>query len=126
MRKQVEEQVKQLGELNIMEKVEVQTPCVSPLVVVPTPSGYVRLCVDMRRGNKAVNRYRNLIPNVEDTMKEATIFPRLDWTKSFHHMELEESYRYATTSAFYKGLYRDNRLIFGINASAYLHQIIIQ
>ena len=51
MRKQVKEQIKQLEEMDVIEKVEGPTPWVSPLVVVPKPSGNVRLCVDMRQAN---------------------------------------------------------------------------
>ena len=68
MRKQVEEQIKQLEEIDVIEKVEGSAPWVSPLVVVPRPSGNVRLCVDMRQANKAVQRERFPIPNVEDTL----------------------------------------------------------
>ena len=51
MRKQVEEQIKQLEEMDVIEKIEGPTPWVSPIVVVPKPSGNARLCVDMRQAN---------------------------------------------------------------------------
>ena len=38
MRKQVEEQIKQLEEMDVIEKVEGPTPWVTPLVVVPKTS----------------------------------------------------------------------------------------
>ena len=129
MRKQVEEQIKQLEEMDVVEKVEGPTPWVSPLVVVPKPSGNVRLCVDMRQANKAVQRERFPIPNVEDTlyqMNGATVFSKLDLTQSFHQIELEESSRYITTFVCHKGLYRYKRLKFGINSAPELHQRIIQ
>jgi hypothetical protein len=44
--------------MDVIEKVEGPTPWVTPLVVVPKTSGNVRLCVDMRQANKAVQRER--------------------------------------------------------------------
>jgi hypothetical protein len=57
MRKQVEEQIKQLEEMDVIEKIEGPTPWVSPIVVVPKPSGNARLCVDMRQANKRTLPY---------------------------------------------------------------------
>ena len=104
-------------------------PSYSPLVVVPKPSGNVRLYVDMRQANKAVQREHFPIPNVEDTlyqMNGATVFSKLDLPQSFHQIELEESSRYITTFVCHKGLYRYERLMFGINSAPELHQRIIQ
>ena len=42
------------------------TPWVSPVVVVPNSDGSVRLCVDMRMANQAIQRVRHLIPTVEE------------------------------------------------------------
>jgi hypothetical protein len=115
MRKQVEEQIKQLEEMDVIEKVEGPTPWVTPLVVVPKTSGNVRLCVDMRQANKAVQRERFPIPNVEDTlyqMNGATVFSKLYLTQSFYQVELEESSRYITTFVSHKGLYRYKRLMY--------------
>ena len=83
----------------------------------------------MRQANKAVQREHFPIPNVEDTlyhMNGATVFSKLDLTQSFHQIELEESSRYITTFVCHKGLYRDKRLMFGINSVPELHQRIIQ
>jgi hypothetical protein len=83
----------------------------------------------MRQANKAVQRERFPIPNVEDTlyqMNGATVFSKLDLPQSFHQIELEESSRYITTFVCHKGLYRYKRLMFGINSAPELHQRIIQ
>ena len=48
----------------------------------------------MRLANKAVQRERFPIPNVEDTlyqMNGATMFSKLNLYQSFHQIELEES-----------------------------------
>ena len=48
IRKQIEEQLKADEALGVIERVDGQTPWVSPLVVVPKPKspGQVRVCVD--------------------------------------------------------------------------------
>ena len=112
--------------MDVIEKFESRTPWVSPLVVVPKPSGNVRLSIDMRQTNKAVQRERFHIPHVEDTMNGAPVFSKLDLTKSSHQIELEKSSRYTTTFVCHKGLYHYNRLMFGKNSAHDLHQRIIQ
>ena len=47
--------------LDIIEKVSGPRSWVLPVVVVPKPSGDIRLCVDMRQANMAVKRERHPI-----------------------------------------------------------------
>ena len=90
--------------MDVIGKFESPIPWVSPLVVVPRPSGNVRLCIDMRQANKTVQRERFPIPHVEDAMNGAPVFSKLDLTKSSHQIELEESSRYISTFVCHKGL----------------------
>ena len=55
-------------ECDIIEPVEGPTPWVSPVVVVPKPSGDIRLCVDMRKANEAIVRERHPIPTLDDIL----------------------------------------------------------
>ena len=43
-----EEKLTELEDMDIIERVEGPTPCVSPIVVVPKQNGDIRICVDMR------------------------------------------------------------------------------
>ncbi|MES9882797.1 MAG: RNase H-like domain-containing protein [Sedimenticola sp.] len=129
MRQQVEQKLKQLQEMDIVESVTGPTPWVSALVPIPKKDGDIRLCVDMRQANKAVQRERFPMPNIDETLEEmngASVFSRLDLKQSFHQIELEESSRYITTFASHNGLFRYKRLIFGINSAPETHQRIIQ
>ena len=81
----------------------------------------VRLTCDSKSLNKAVKRQRYPVNTVEDIQKMvngARIFSKLDLTKAFHQLELEESSRQCTTICTHRGLYRYKRLHMGIcNAS---------
>lgn len=54
----MEQKLEELVECDIIEPVEGPTPWVSPVLMVPKPSGDIRLCVDMRKANKAIVRER--------------------------------------------------------------------
>ena len=59
LRKKVEKELEQLERQGIIEKVDGPTPWVSPLVVIPKKNGDIRICVDMRLPNKAIDRERH-------------------------------------------------------------------
>ena len=42
--------------MDIIERVEGPTPCVSPIVVVPKGSGDIRICVVIRQANTVIER----------------------------------------------------------------------
>jgi len=54
LRGKIEQKLEELVNQDIIESVKGPTPWVSPVVVVPKPSGDIRLCVDMRRANQAI------------------------------------------------------------------------
>ena len=72
LREKVESKLHELEQLDIIEKVKGPTPWVSPIVVVPKPSGEIRLCVDMRRANEAIVRERHPIPTVDEVLQDMT------------------------------------------------------
>ncbi len=130
LRDKVDEQLNDLLEKDIIEKVD-DSPSkwVSPLVVVPKQSGDFRICVDMRCANKAIIRERHPIPTVEDVIKDmngATVFSKLDLKWGFHQVELEEDSRDITTFCTHQGLFRYKRLMFGISSAPEKYQNVIQ
>ncbi|MCG7879290.1 MAG: RNase H-like domain-containing protein, partial [Candidatus Thiodiazotropha endolucinida] len=129
MRSQVERKLKELEAQDVIERVQGPTPWVSALVPIPKKDGDVRLCVDMRQANKAVQRERFPMPNVEITLEQmngAKVFSRIDLRNSFHQIPLQINSRYITTFASHNGLYRYKRLFFGINSAPEVHQRILQ
>jgi len=131
LREKIEQKLEELVSHDIIEPVEGPTPGVSPVVVVPKPSGDIRLCVDMRRSraNQAIVRERHPIPTVDDFLYQlngSTVFSKLDLRWGFHRIELEEQSRNITIFITHKGLFRYKRLMFGISSAPELCQHTIQ
>ena len=125
---QVEAELKNLEELDIIERAEGPTPWVSPIVVVPKRTG-IRICVDMRAANQAIERERHPVPTVEDLIVDlngSTVFSKIDLNQGYHQLELEENSRGITTFATHIGLFRYKRLTFGVNSAAEIFQKSIE
>ena len=129
LRDKIEQKLKELVDCDVIEPVEGPTPWVSPVVVVPKPSGDIRLCVDMRKANEAIVRERHPIPTVDDILYQlngSKVFSKLDLKWGFHQIELDQQSRVITTFITHKGLYRYKRLMFGISSAPELYQHTIQ
>ena len=129
IRKALEAQLNADEELGVIEKPIGPTPWVSPVVCVPKRNGKIRVCVDMRAPNKAIQRERHSTPTVTELMNElngATVFSKLDLNQGYNQIEIDEGSRYITTFATHVGLRRFTRLNFGINSAAEVFQEAIR
>ena len=70
LRDKLTNKLKELVELDIIEKVSGPSTWVSPVVVVPKPTGDIRLCVDMWQANIAVKRERYPIPTIDEVLQD--------------------------------------------------------
>ncbi|KAK3751390.1 hypothetical protein QZH41_002583 [Actinostola sp. cb2023] len=128
MRDQVEAELKNLQDLVIIERAEGPTPWVSPIVIVPKKVG-IRICVDMRAANEAIERERHPVPTVEDLIVDlngSTVFSKIDLNQGYHQLELDADSRNITTFATHLGLFRYKRLSFGINSASEIFQKAIE
>ncbi len=69
----------------------------------------VRLCVEMRQANSAINRVRHPISTADDIRLElnsAKSFSKLGLSQTYHQLELEENSRYITTFTTHEALFR--------------------
>lgn len=125
----VDDKIRELELLHIIECVGVPTTWVSPLDAVPKPNGEVRVCADMRQANEAVLRKRHPIPTVEETLQalhEAAVFSKLDLRWGYHQSELNPESQVITTSAStHQGLWRYKRLMFGISSAPEAHHTLL-
>ena len=81
--KKVEDELQNLEDNDIIEKVEGPTPWISPIVAAPKPKqpDKVRICVDMRQANKCITRTRHVMPTVDDMINDlngSKIYSKLD------------------------------------------------
>ena len=120
--------LKQLQELDVIEKVNGPTTWINPFVPVEKPNGDIRICLDMRQANHAIIREKHPVPKVEETLQEiseANVFSKLDLNMAFHQIELHPDSRDITTCAAPDGLYRYMRLFFGVNMATEKSQQLI-
>ena len=128
LRSKVEEKTQELISVDIIEPADGPTPWVNPVVVVPKAGGDIRLCIDMRRANKAILRERHPIPTVDEIMQSlngSKVFSKLDLKWGYHQLELTPESREITTFVTHCGLFRYKRLLFGVNSASeqYQHEI---
>ncbi|KAJ8363309.1 hypothetical protein SKAU_G00121400 [Synaphobranchus kaupii] len=128
LRGAVEDKIKQLIDMDIIEPVDGPTPWVNPVVIVPKADKDVRLCLDMRRANQAIERERFPIPTVDEIlqgMNGSTVFSKLDLKWGYHQLELTPESRGITTFAVHNGVYQYKRLIFGVSSASeqYQHEV---
>ena len=60
----------------------------------------MRVCIDMRQANIAIQREQHITPTMDDVIHElngATIFSKLDLTAGYRQLELHPDSRYITT-----------------------------
>jgi hypothetical protein len=129
LKRKVEQKVKELIDMDIIEPVKSATPWVSPVVIVPKANNDIRICVDMRRANEAINRVRHPIPTTDEvlqSMNGSTVFTKLDLKMGYHQLELEPSSRDITVFSCSAGVYRYKRLSFGVNSASEQYQYEIQ
>ena len=128
-RKKIEEKIKQLENLDVIEKVEngVSTSWVSPVVAIPKGED-IRMVVDMRSANEAIRRTHYPVPTLDELLEKfntCTKFSKVDLNHGYHQIELNPESRYITTFSTHLGLYQYKRLPQGANSAMeeYQHAI---
>ena len=123
------------AELERLEQEGIITPVpwsdwATPVMVVPKPDGSVRLCGDFKTAvNPALNVDQFPLPRVEDilaTLGGSDVFSKIDLRWAYLQMELEEESKVLATINTHKGLYRYNRLAFGIASAPAIWQKTIE
>ena len=94
-------------------------------IVFPEQPDKVRLCVDMRQANRAIQRERYLMPTVDDMINDlngSKVYSKLDLNNGYHQLELALESRYITTCCTRIGHPRYIRLNFGISSASGVFQ----
>ncbi|XP_037505854.1 uncharacterized protein K02A2.6-like [Rhipicephalus sanguineus] len=110
-------ELQRMQTLGVISPVDEPTEWCAPMVVVPKPSGDVRICVDFTELNRHVLREWHPIPSVEHTLgllHGAKVFSKLDANSGFWQIPLCEESRQLTSFISPFGRFYFNRLPFGI------------
>ncbi|XP_041962465.1 uncharacterized protein K02A2.6-like [Alosa sapidissima] len=125
LRPRVEAELKRLTELGVISPVE-HSDWATPVVPVSKKDGTVRLCGDFKVTlNPALCVDKYPIPRIEDlfaSLAGGQRFSKLDLSNAYLQMEVEEKSRELLTISTQKGLFRFNRLPFGVASSPALFQ----
>ena len=128
LKDQVKKELNRMEEIGVVVKQKDPTRWVNSMVVVRKPNGKIRLCIDPRDLNKAVQREHFPLKTVEEVVSQmpgAKVFSRLDAVSGFWHVRLDEpSSRLCTFNTPF-GRYRFLRLPFGIKSAPEVFQKFI-
>ena len=87
----VEEELKRMEGAGVIERVTRPTEWCAPMVPVQKSNGKLRICVDLRKLNSAVQRARFVLPTLEDIAPKLTgtqYFSKLDASSGFWQIPL--------------------------------------
>ena len=117
--------------LDDLEAQDVVAPATTPtrlihsIVAVPKKNGKLRICLDPKDLNRAIQRENYQFPTVEDIatrLHGAKVFTILDVKNGFWHVNLDEESSYLTTFQTPFGRYRWKRMPFGISSAPEVFQ----
>ncbi|XP_034157776.2 LOW QUALITY PROTEIN: uncharacterized protein K02A2.6-like [Pangasianodon hypophthalmus] len=125
IRQKVEIELDRLEAEGILSKVD-WSPWATPVVPVSKKDGSVRLCGDFKVSvNPELHVEQYPLPRIEDifaTLSGGRHFSKIDLAEAYLQMEMEEDSKVLLTINTHKGLYRYNRLVFGIASAPALWQ----
>ena len=111
--------------LGVISHVSEPTPWRAAMVVVPKPSGTVRIYVDMKPLNDNVLQEVHPMPKVDTTLAQltgATMFSKLDANSGFWQIPLAKESRLLTTFITPYGRFCFNKLPFEISSAPEVFQ----
>ena len=116
----VEQELKTLEKEGIIEKVD-HSDWATPIVAVPKGDNSVRICGDYKttvNPQLKIDQYPlPRIDNIFASLAGGQRFSKIDLRQAYHQLELNDNSKSYLTINTHKGLYRYNRLVFGIAAS---------
>ena len=92
LQKEVKEKIAELEKKGIIQKVTDPTDWISSMVIVSKP-GKIRICLDPRDLNKAIQRPKYQMPTLEEILpklSKAKVFTTLDAKDGFYQIGLDE------------------------------------
>ena len=128
LKAKVEAELNHLLEHGIIEPVHF-ADWAAPIVPVLKRDGSIRICGDYKvTTNRVAKLDKYPLPRIEDlfaSLSGGTCFSKLDLSHAYQQIELEEESREYTIINTHKGLFRYNRLPFGIASAPSIFQRVM-
>ena len=125
MKPKAEVELKRLEKKGILPKVKF-SDWATPIVPVAKSNGTVRICGDQKTTvNPQLQTEEYPLPRIDDIFAKLTggqKFTKIDLRQAYHQMEVEEESQEYLTINTHQGLYRYNRLVFGITSAPAIWQ----
>ena len=121
----VRNEINQMVELGVIEKVEEPTDWLSTIVYSRKSNGKLRICLDPKDLNTAIKRPHYPTPTLEEIthkLAASTIFSKLDARHGYWSVQLDYESKRLTTFNSPFGRYCFRRLPFGLNLSQAVFQ----
>ena len=115
----VQKVIQQMEDLGVISHVEEPIQWCAAMVVVPKPSGSIRIYVDLKPLNENVMHKIHQLPKVDITLVQlssAKFFTKLDTNNGFWQVLLSKESRLLTTFIMPYGRFCFNKLPFGITS----------
>ena len=125
LRPQLKDTLDALEAQGVIAQVTTPTRWISSIVAVPKKNGKLRICLDPKDLNRAIQREKYQLPTVEDIatrLHGAKVFTVMDVRNGFWHVSLDEESSYLTTFQTPFGRYRWRRMPFGISSAPEVFQ----
>ncbi|KHJ97226.1 reverse transcriptase [Oesophagostomum dentatum] len=124
----VNNEIDRLISENVLEPVD-HSSWAAPIVVVKKANGISRLCADFSTGlNDALMLHQHPLPTVEDVFNKLNggeLFSQFDLAYAYLQIEVDDNSEDLLTINTHRGLYRYNRLTFGVKFAPGIFQQIM-
>ena len=128
LRPKIQEELARMESLEVIEKVTEPTNWVNSMVTIIKPNGSLRICIDPRDLNKAIQREHYPMQTIEEVttrMPDATYFSVLDASSGYWQISLDqESAKLCTFNSPF-GRYMFKRLPFGLSSAQDIFQRVM-
>lgn len=128
LHKQLKDELDRMEKMQVIERVIKPTKWVSSIVIVEKPNKKLRICLDPRNLNNAIQRSHYPMPTIEDIrykLNGAKVFSHLDAFSGFWMCKLDEPSSELCTFNTPFGRYKFKRLPYGLNCSTEIFSKIL-
>uniref|UniRef100_A0A914VZT6 RNA-directed DNA polymerase n=1 Tax=Plectus sambesii TaxID=2011161 RepID=A0A914VZT6_9BILA len=121
----VEMEFNQLAELQVVSAVD-YSEWAAPIVVALKPGGKICVCADFSTGlNKQLDLHQHPLPRTQDllaSLGKNKYYTKIDFSDAYLQIELDDKAKKLVVVSTHKGLYRYNRLPFGVSSAPSIFQ----